>query len=778
MPDEKKQKKLKRLITLEQDIVEELEDIDSKIEEVNQKVDSIDISGKADKDEVQSALDELNTKVENVKTIKGDKGDDGKDYVLTPEDKKEIASSIKVPVVEKIIVEKTEVVKEQPIVKTEIVKETVNTVIEDLSGKIIVERINELPTNDQALKIDAKHIKNLPSAIQQYGGVTPQKVADMIAENPSGASAFTDLTDTPSSYTSQGTKIVRVKADETGLEFVTPSSEADTLQTVTDRGATTTNELTTPGIKAQSSAGLTLKSNSGSTIALFGAGGGNNATFYDGVKLDSQTADRILGTDASKNITALDTATYPSLTELSYVKGVTSAIQTQIDGKVPTSRTLTINGTAYDLSADRSWTVSATPGGSDTQVQFNDGGSFGGDSGLVFNKTDDILTVGARLRTGNGTALLPALSSSADTNTGIYWSGADDLIFSTNGTARVSINNVGTTVFIPNGTQTLSISSTGLGIGGLYSGFSGQFNVQNISSAAVSKVTAVIKAQTSQTGDLTQWQNTSGTVIGSVSVSGEVLIGGGTQNYVWGKRAGTLLTLQSQSAGTVSQVEYYSKDGDGTDDVGFAVFAKGIPSNITNFEQLRFFYNNAITSYVIGSNKGGTGAYRNFRFGNGLQPTDLVIGATTGNIGINTTTPAVRTHILDTSTQLRMGYDASNYYDTTVGSTGAVTFNAVGSGARFSFSDDVGIDTVGKGLYIKEGSNATMGTATLVGGTVVVNTTKVTANSRIFLTVNGGTLTNVGAVYISARTAGTSFTISSLNILDTSDVAWMIVEPS
>lgn len=34
-----------------------------------------------------------------------------------------------------------------------------------------------------------------------------------------------------------------------------------------------------------------------------------------------------------------------------------------------------------------------TPGGSDTQVQFNDAGSFGGDSGLVYNKTTDVLTV-------------------------------------------------------------------------------------------------------------------------------------------------------------------------------------------------------------------------------------------------------------------------------------------------------------------------------------------------------------------------------------------------
>ncbi len=35
-----------------------------------------------------------------------------------------------------------------------------------------------------------------------------------------------------------------------------------------------------------------------------------------------------------------------------------------------------------------------TPGGSDTQVQFNDAGSFGGDAGFTYNKTSDILTLG------------------------------------------------------------------------------------------------------------------------------------------------------------------------------------------------------------------------------------------------------------------------------------------------------------------------------------------------------------------------------------------------
>ncbi len=85
------------------------------------------------------------------------------------------------------------------------------------------------------------------------------------------------------------------------------------------------------------------------------------------------------------------------------------------------------------------------------------------------------------------------------------------------------------------------------------------------------------------------------------------------------------------------------------------------------------------------------------------------------------------------------------------------------------------VSTIGKGLQVKTGTNAKIGTAVLVGGTVTVANTSVTANSRIFLTsnVDGGT---PGFLRVSAKTVGTSFVITSSNPLDTSTVAWMIVE--
>ena len=47
-----------------------------------------------------------------------------------------------------------------------------------------------------------------------------------------------------------------------------------------------------------------------------------------------------------------------------------------------------------DGSGVLSWDAAGgTPGGSDTQIQFNDGGAFGGDSGLTFNKTTKALSL-------------------------------------------------------------------------------------------------------------------------------------------------------------------------------------------------------------------------------------------------------------------------------------------------------------------------------------------------------------------------------------------------
>ena len=116
--------------------------------------------------------------------------------------------------------------------------------------------------------------------------------------------------------------------------------------------------------------------------------------------------------------------------------------------------------------------------------------------------------------------------------------------------------------------------------------------------------------------------------------------------------------------------------------------------------------------------------------------------------------------------------------------SGASTNNTIHiqtSGVDSVSIDSVGnmsLPRVGSGLQIKEGANAKMGTVALNGATeVTVSTTAVSATSRIFLTIQSPAGTPAGVAYVSSRVAGTSFGVKGI-ALDTSTVAWMIVEPA
>ena len=92
---------------------------------------------------------------------------------------------------------------------------------------------------------------------------------------------------------------------------------------------------------------------------------------------------------------------------------------------------------------------------------------------------------------------------------------------------------------------------------------------------------------------------------------------------------------------------------------------------------------------------------------------------------------------------------------------------------------DVTIQGSGHGLRMTEsGSDARIGVVTLVNGVATVSTTGVTTNSRIFLTSQQDGNGQAGAMRVSSRIPGVSFTISSSRTNDTATVAWMIIEPN
>jgi hypothetical protein len=81
----------------------------------------------------------------------------------------------------------------------------------------------------------------------------------------------------------------------------------------------------------------------------------------------------------------------------------------------------------------------------------------------------------------------------------------------------------------------------------------------------------------------------------------------------------------------------------------------------------------------------------------------------------------------------------------------------------------------GAGILINEAANSKFGQATLVGGTVTINNTSVSANSRIYLTVAsaGGAQ---GHLRIAAIFNGISFTITSTSGTETSVVNWFMMD--
>lgn len=252
----------------------------------------------------------------------------------------------------------------------------------ELTQNDLLTRINKFDHD-----IDWKVLKNIPYDVL-HGGKSSGKIGR------GGARQFTALTDVPSSYSGQTGKYTRVNASETGLEFatLTPTTPAgsDTQVQFNDGGAfggdagltynKTTDTLTvgtgagivvSHAIRSDATDGIIIESANGTDVGILGAANTANATWYGNHNFSTATQDTIAGfTGTGKTLGSLSTSTYPSLTELSYGKGVTSAIQTQLNNKqtldadLTALAALTSTGfavrTATDTWAQRTITVGSS----------------------------------------------------------------------------------------------------------------------------------------------------------------------------------------------------------------------------------------------------------------------------------------------------------------------------------------------------------------------------------------------------------------------------------
>jgi len=167
-----------------------------------------------------------------------------------------------------------------------------------------------------------------------------------------------------------------------GLEELTLSEEL-WVQTAVIDGVIELLETTAPTNEA-SLGKIYVKSSDGELYFLDSDGNETSLSSGSGGITGSGTTNELAYFDSSSTIASLAVATYPSLTEISYVKGVTSNIQTQLDAL---SSAVVLKG-LWDASAG------TFPGGGVAQAGWSYIVSVGGTvDSVVFNANDRIVAI-------------------------------------------------------------------------------------------------------------------------------------------------------------------------------------------------------------------------------------------------------------------------------------------------------------------------------------------------------------------------------------------------
>lgn len=117
-------------------------------------------------------------------------------------------------------------------------------------------------------------------------------------------------------------------------------------------------------------------------------------TFSSAITINAQNELRLADSDSSNYVSFRSPATVAANNVYTLPSAVGSANQVlqiaSVAGNDATLQWATVSGGG------------GSPGGSDTQVQFNDSSSFGGDAGLTYNKTTDSLTIAGDLAVNGG----------------------------------------------------------------------------------------------------------------------------------------------------------------------------------------------------------------------------------------------------------------------------------------------------------------------------------------------------------------------------------------
>lgn len=412
---------------------------------------------------------------------------------------------------------------------------------------------------------------------------------------------------------------------------------------------------------------------------------------------------------------------------------ITGTLSAQTDlaaalaGKVPTTRTLTINGTSFDLAANRSWSVGTVTGSSAAANRI-----------AYWTSTS---AIGALSALTQGSVLFADSNGlPTENNSKLFWYNTGQQFIIGSNTVITHSGNY-SSLYV--GASTPADGTLGLvSLGGGTFGASGTF--------AGGSSGTVIAINTTGSANCLDFQN-NGTKRSQISSAGALLIADTTNNSaVWAKYQGAggyifngtntgQDVLTAQVSGTIKA---YLASG------GQLILGAAVSGNLNGFINIPVAptgnANYGLACFGASGFSGGGGT--NFA------------GSSSGTV---------------LAVNIASGPDFANWQ------IAGVSYFLSNSSA-LTLQTDLKLGTVGNKIFIKETGNASSGGGTLSGGAATINTTKVTTNSRIHITGKGGNAANVACIREdkSARVNNTSFKVVSDNASDTQDFDWLIIEPA